>query len=474
MTKVIFLHNILYEPMGSMYLSAILKKNGHECDVFVQDYDKDIIKKIVDAKPDIVAFSCITGSHKWVCKMAKKIKEKYNCLVLMGGPHPTYFPEVINEEGIDIICRGEGEYAFLELANALREKKDIRHIQNFWVKKDGEVYKNDLRPLNQDLDDLPFPDRSMYYDKYKLLRNSPKKHFSITRGCPFNCTFCHNPSLKKLYQDKGSYVRRRSAEKVIEEILDVKSKYPLEMMYIMDDTFILDHRWVKEFLKLYKERVKLPFGCSMRAGMVTEELVKEMKSVGCERVDFSIETGNEYLRNKILKKGITNKQIVDTAKFLKKYKIKFKVYNILGLPEETLEDAFETIHFNQKIKTDYPWCSLLQPYPKTEMYDYLLKKGYIEKSFSPDDHASLFWVEPKNMKIKKEIINLQKFFFYAVKFPRLEPIIRQLIKLPPNKIFDVIFLIGFAYTYIGSEKLNIMDTLGFGIKNSISFLFKKD
>lgn len=473
MTKIIFLHNFLYEFVGPMSLSAILKKNGHECDVFIQGYDKDIIKSAIDAKPDVIAFSCTTGVHKWACKIAKKIKEKYDCIILMGGPHPTYFPDIIKEESIDIICRGEGEYAFLELANAIREKKPIRGIKNLWVKEKGRIYKNDLRPLNQNLDDLPYMDRSLYYN-YRFLRNSPRKTFFTTRGCPFNCTFCHNPALKKLYKGKGNYIRRRSAEKVIDEILKVKAKYPLKMVHMIDDHFALDYNWVKKFLKLYKEKVKLPFGCSIRPGSVTEEIVKIMHQAGCERVYFSIETGNERLRNEILKKGVTNKQIIYTAKLMKKYKIKFKVYNMLGLPGETLEDAFLTVKLNRLVKTDYPVCSVLHPYPKTEIYDYFLKEGYIEKSFSPDDHSMSFWIEPKKTKIKKEIMNLHKFFFYAVKFPWLDPVIKQLIKLPQNKIFDLLFLVGYAYIYIGSEKLNIMHTLWFGMKSSVDFFFKKD
>jgi len=474
MVKLIFLQQMIFENLGQMYLSAILKKNGHECDVFIQDYDKNIVKKAISAKPEVIAFSCITGSHKWVCNIANEIKKQYKCITIMGGPHPTYFPEVINEEGIDVICRGEGEYAILELANALRDKKDIKKIKNLWVKKDGAVYKNDLRPLNQSLDDMPFPDRELYYNKYRSLRNNPSKRFLTTRGCPFSCTYCYNHSSKELYKNKGTYIRRRSAEKVIEEILYAKSKYLLKRVQLIDDTFILNPEWVENFLDIYKEKVKLPLSCSIRAGLVSENLFKKLSSAGCDRISFSIETGNEYLRNSVLKKGITNKQIVDTAKLMKKYKIKFRVYNILGLPGETLGNAFETILLNREIKTDYPWCSILHPYPKTEMYDYLLKGGYLEKRFSSDDYASFFWVEPKNMKIKKEIVNLQKFFFYAVKFPWLDPAIKLLIKLPPNKVFEFIFCTGFAYTHIGSEKLNVLDTLWLGVKNSVRLFFKEN
>ncbi len=475
MTKVVFLHNLVYEHIGPMYIAGILKKHDHKCEVFIQGYDGDIIRKTLDAKPDIIAFSCTTGSHKWASKIAQKIKEKGSkALVVMGGPHPTYFPEVINDKNIDIICRGEGEYAFLELAENLEKRKDITKIKNLWVKKDGKIFKNELRPLNQDLDDLPFPDRDLYYRKYSFLRKNPRKSFLTTRGCPYACTFCHNHSLKKLYHSKGNFVRRRSPEKVIEEILEVKRKYPLKVVYLMDDTFILNHKWVKKFLKIYKQKIKLPFICLVRAGLITEDLIKDMSEAGCQRAFFSIETGNERLRNQVLKKGITNKQIIFTAKLMKKYKIKFKGYNILGIPEETLEDAFETVKLNQKIKTDYPVCTILQPYPKTEIYDYMLKKGYLKESFSPEGFEQSYFGMNEQMKISNEIINLNKLFFYAVKFPSLTPLIKRMIRMKPNFLFDLIFLTGFAYIHIFSEKQNIPRTIWFGIKSAINFFFQKD
>lgn len=474
MTKIIFLHNLVYEHIGSMYLVAILKKNGHICNTFIQGQDGDMVKKAIKENPDLIAFSCTTGSHKWACKIAKQIKVNSDIKVIMGGPHPTFFPEVINEPGIDIICRGEGEYAFLELANALREGKNITKIKNIWVKKDGKIYKNELRPLNQNLDNLPFPDRSLYYGKYSFLKTNPRKTFITTRGCPFGCSFCHNPSLKKLYHRKGKYVRRRSPEKVIKEILEVKATYPMKIVHFSDDHFVLDHKWVKKFLNLYREKVNLPFGCSVRPGSVDDEIVKKLSLAGCERTHFSIETGNERIRNQVLKKGITDEQIIYTARLMKKYKIKFKGYNMIGIPGETLEDAFSTIRFNRMIGTDYPVCTILQPYPKTEIFYRMQREDYMEDFSSPDDFTQSYFRLNQKVKVQREIINLHKFFFFAVKFPWLEPMIKRLIKLPPNIFFDFIFLTGFAYIHIGSEKLNILRTLGFGIKSAVNFFFQKD
>ena len=470
MTKIIFLQNILYEYLGTMYISASLKKVGHDCDILVKGYDKNIVKSAIESDADIIAFSCATGLHKWALKIAKEIKKKTDKLILFGGPHPTFFPEVINKPQVDIICRGEGEEAIVDLANSLDQKKEITKIKNLWVKKHGKVYKNEVRSLVGNLDKIEMPDRELYYSKYKFLRTNSRKPFFTTRGCPYDCTFCFNHSFMKLYQGKGKCVRRRSIKDVIEEIKQVKDKYPLKTVYFQDDTFILDHQWIKKFTKEYKKEINLPFICLIRANLVNEDIIKNLQKGGCEQVFFGIETGNDDLRNKVLKKGVTNKQIIQAAKLLKKYKIKFKTYNILGLPGETLENAFETVRINRQIKSDYPWCSLLQPYPGTEIYNQLIKTGDITKSFSPDDIKQSFFSNT-NVTYKREMINLQKLFFYAVKFPSLEPLIKKLIKLKPNKLFDLAFWIGYSYVYIKSENLNIFRTLIFGLRNIKSFFY---
>ena len=101
-----------------------------------------------------------------ILKQCRKIKKKFRIPVILGGVHPTICPEIIHEESIDVVCRGEGEYAFLELLNNMEKGKDITKIKNMWVKKGNQIYKNDMRSLIENLDELPFPDRDIYYKKY--------------------------------------------------------------------------------------------------------------------------------------------------------------------------------------------------------------------------------------------------------------------------------------------------------------------
>jgi radical SAM superfamily enzyme YgiQ (UPF0313 family) len=473
MSRILFIQDIGYEHIGTMYLAAVLKQHNHQCDLLIDSLEDDIIGKAKIYKPDLVGFSVITGGQQWSLDTAKRIKSALNCKIIFGGPHPTYFPEIIKYEQVDYICRGEGEYALLELTEAIERGRDTSGISNIWCKSGDEVIKNEVRDLIDDLDTLPFPDRSIYY-KYPDIRRMPQKRFMATRGCPYDCSFCSNHVLRLLYHKKGNYVRRRSVKNVISEIINVKNKYTLQTVYFDDDTFTLDYKWIFDFFREYRQNIKLPFICLLRANFVTEELVKEFKISGCRTVFFGVETGNEKIRNGLLKKNLSNQDIINAAGILHKYKIRFKTYNMLGLPDETVESALETLQLNAEIKTDYPWCSIFQPYPGTELGEYTIQRGYLSGGFSYNDiqpyYSKSMLVNKKDIK---QIINLQKFFITGVKFPFLIPLIKKLIKLPPNIIFDFIFILGHAYTYTGSEDISILNSFSEGIKSMKKLYFLK-
>ena len=265
-------------------------------------------------------------------------------------------------------------------------------------------------------------------------------------------------------------VRRRSVGHVINEIKEVRKKYPLKAVFFQDDTFILHKEWVKEFMNKYKKEIRIPFLCLIRADLVDEGMVRCLKEGGCVTVFFGIESGNEVIRNDVLKKRISNAQIIRAGQLLRKYRIKFKTYNVLGFPGETVETAFETVHLNQKVKSDYPWCALLQPYPRTEIYEQLKAQHMIPAQFSLDDIHTSFFLDTVVVK-DKELVNLQKLFFYAVKFPIMEPLIKKLIKLKPNKFFELAFLASYAYVYIRSESLGVFATIWFGLKHLKTFFY---
>lgn len=460
---LMFIQSSAFPHFGVMSISAVLKDKGHKTYLLLVSEEKDLIKEIKKLNPDIVAFPCVTGEHKYVLGLALECK-KAGFMTIIGGPHPTYYPEdVIDKEGVDIIAIGEAEYAVLELLDRLESKDDITNIKNLWVKQNGKIFRNEVRSLIEDLDKLSFPDRSIYY-RYSFLRKASVKQFLSGRGCPYQCSFCSNHLLQEIYKGKGHFVRLRSPESVVEEILKVKKEFCFKTVSFTDDVFIISSKFLDRFLPLYKSKINVPFFCNVRINLVTEDIIKKLKEYGCYGVSMGIESGNEFLRNEVLDKNVSDEQIINAGMIIKKHGLKLKVYNMLGLPGETFEEALETVLINSKIKPDFAPCSLLEPYPKYKITEYAIEKGYLNKNYGVDDVAESIYLPSKiDIKDMDKIINLQTFFFIAVKFPFLIPLIKILVKIKPNPIYRFFTKIFYGFFMSKVHRLTLGDMIRYAI-----------
>lgn len=472
MARMAFVQNIAFEYLGVMYISALLKSRGHVVEMFIVGADEGrTLAELAAFRPDLVGFSCTTGMHSWSLSFAAKVKEKIPARVIFGGAHPTYFPEIIDEPQVDIVCRSEGEQAVLELVEKIDRGLALDDTLNCWFKVEGAIVRNEQRPLLENLDELPFPDRDLYIGKYPYLQRG-QYSFLGGRGCPFACTFCFNHALLKLYRGKGKLFRCRSVDNLLAEIKEVAGRYKLKTVYMQDDTFIINKKWVAEFAHRYKNEVGLPFVCLIRADLADEEVIEQLAAAGCRNVFFGVETGSEELRNTLLKKKVTDAEIREVAQLLKKHGIKFRTYNMLGLPGESLADAFRTVELNAEIGTDYPWCSLFHPFPGTELAEYAQEHGFLEATVETAQ-PSFFKESIVKSPHKRELLNLQKLFFYGVKFPWIMPVLKRLIRLRPNIFFDLAFLAAYGWCYWRSENLSLIEMLSVGMRNVRGFFFAK-
>ncbi len=199
-----------------------------------------------------------------------------------------------------------------------------------------------------------------------------------------------------------------------------------------------------------------------------EEVIKILKDSGCHTLSFGIETGNERLRNELLNKRITNTHILEIGHLLKKYKLKFMTFNMIGLPNETIENALETIELNIKIGTEYPRCSILTPYPGTKIAGRFRDKMKINDIYSTYQQSEISFDVPQ----PKELINLHYFFQTAVIFPYLFRLIKKLITFPPNILFRLWWAIVYFFVFVRSETRGLIQTSLFALK-TIGFVFKK-
>lgn len=402
-------HTIYRVPLGILYLSAALKKAGHQ--VFICEPKREnVLEKVKRVKPDIIAYSLRTGFHRYYIDLNRRLKEEFSFFSIFGGPHATFFPEIIKEEGVDCVAQGECESAIVDLLDRLEKKQPYLETANFWFKINGKIYQNPLRKLEQDLDKISFPDRSLL-DNYKEIKFSRIHNFITSRGCPFNCSYCFNHRLKEIYTGQN-YIRRRNVDNVIAEINEVAARYNLGRVHFEDDTFNMDKDWLREFTAKYP---KIPFKCNLRANLVDEEVIQSLKEANCISVTFAIEAGNDRIRNDILSRNMSKDQIIKCASLLKKYGIKFITENILANPTSTLSDDIETMDLNIICRPDYPTVSLLQPYPGTKIFEIAVaNKQFVAADIN--NLESFFNSSPLEISQKIERNNLQKLFALIVTF----------------------------------------------------------
>ena len=441
-------HYLLHrEPMGIMTLSSILKKSGHAvrlCSPRIRNVEH--VLKIFPA--EVVAYSVTTGFHNFYRNFNEALKKRHKHLIsVFGGPHITFSPDFIEQSHfIDAICRGEGDYAFAEFLDKLATNGDYHLTPNFYVRRNGHIFKNAIRNLTDNLDMLPFPDREILYDAYPMVRRNGLKTFMTMRGCPYQCTYCFNPYYNEIYKNKGDILRRRSVNNVIQEILEVRAQYPLELLFFYDDTFILFPEWINEFCYKYRERINIPFACIVRLDLITEKIAADLKKAHCVTIVVAIESGNDDIRNKILKRGMSREHIITGAKILYSHNIRMLSENLLGIPGSTLENDLETYTLNKKCSISYMHSHILQPFPGTEIYEYSKKlnllRGDIQKIQAEDYDRGKSLL---NISYRKQRERLNKIIALAGALQLPVWLVKILVSLPLKPLYSVTYVLFKGY-----------------------------
>ena len=415
---------------GVMALSAILRQNNIETDL-VMVSEENPLSYIRKYKPDLVGFHVISGEHPWVISLCQAIRERFPKVeIVLGGPHATFCPEDLADHA-NFVVMGEADRSILELARY------------------GVIAP---QPLVEDLSSLPMPDRTIYY-KYSYLAKSTVKQFLTGRGCPYNCSFCLNHLARRLYSGQ-KWIRRRTPEDVIQELLYVKREYGFRTISFSDDTFGLDQEWLSRFLDMYKHEIKSPFMCNVRCDMISRELIATLKDANCYGIEMGVESGSERIRRDILHKGnITNQRVIEAGTIVKSYGMVLKTFNMIGIPTETINDCFDTVKLNSEMRPDHTSCTFLTPYPKYDIATHFHKQDL-------DSEGS--YLEPLP-HVSRQMVNLQTFFFIAVKFPRLIRVVRLLIKCPPNPVYRILSRLLYGLFMAKCHRLTMGDILRYGL-----------
>ncbi|MDD4894051.1 MAG: radical SAM protein [Candidatus Omnitrophica bacterium] len=399
--KVIFFYQ-RFENLGIEYLSACLKKYGHQTSLIFDpqlfinytlpnkalskalNFRENLLEETVRARPGLVCFSCASDQFGWALQLAEAVKKILNVPIVFGGPHPTAVPEnVIKHKCIDFVIVGEGEESLVELVNSLEDGKDVTNIRNLWCRVNDRPISNPLRPLISDLDSLPFPDKDLYYIDRKEFFNTFhgfNNTYAVmgSRGCPKTCSYCQNSYLKKLY--KGSkYLRYRSAPNIIRELAIAKQKYGVKTIVFWDDILTYNKEWLRELLERYKKEICLPFTCFSYPDRIDKETIALLEDAGCRVMNFGFQSISENIRKNVLLRYDSNDDIIKAITLISRSRILLFADLIVGLPTETVEDLLNTAEFFNKNKVNLINIYWLRYLPKTEITKYIENKEFLNE-----------------------------------------------------------------------------------------------
>jgi radical SAM superfamily enzyme YgiQ (UPF0313 family) len=462
------------EKFSVPILAAITQKE--DIPTMVVEYSPDenlALRTLRQFQPDVIGFSVSSIESQRYLEINRKLKQRLSYFSVFGGPHPTFFPEFIRESGVDAVCRGEADLVLPEFLKNFKTPAMYR-TENFLIKKNGRIIENPVADLVENLDLLPFPDRSTIYGKNPLLARFPMKAFFTGRGCPYNCSYCFNHIFNRMYRGKGRVIRLKSVRYLIDEIKDVRAKYPMDFIKFHDDIFGLDLAWLEEFADLYPDEIGLPFLSYSRANIITEKYCRLLKKAGCRSTSLAFEVGNEKLRNSVMNRNMTDRQIIAGCKLLNKFGIRTYSLNMLGLPSETVPMMLKTVRFNRRIGVDYADASIFQPYPGTDLTQYCINKGYLDKDAKVYESQFSDTVLKYNEVKKDKIFIIHKLFPLLVDHPETENLLPYLFRLRKNKIVRQLlnYFYRFYYGYfLHSRVYGFSIPLGLRVQMALPVIF---
>jgi len=369
-------------PLGLGYLATIAKNMG--CDVKLLDAEalglspKEIIEQTEANNPDVVGINLISPTLNLSKQIIQQLKVPK---IIAGGSHATINPKqtLIEIPKIDILAIGEAELTLEEL---IKNNFDPISVKGVYYRKNNKIIPNQERKANENLDSLPFIDRSFFVNDPYQENGDLKSVIMGSRGCPYTCSFCSAPLTS------GRKIRTRSIDNIVNEMELLKQKYGVNSVHFLDNDFIYNKERVLNLAdKLQKRNLGINWRALARVDVTAKsgkEFLEKIKQAGCYQLVFGIESGSQRILD-LVKKGTTPEQAEEAIRLCKEVGIKTKAYYMFGFPTETLQEMNKTLEHAKQLDTDTACFVLVKAYPGTEMYNSLVKK-YGDKQLRMYNH----------------------------------------------------------------------------------------
>lgn len=389
-------------PLDLMYMASVAEQAGLEAKIRDYSQDGDFEKDLKDFQPDYLVINIATPTLEHDLEAVKKAKELCPNIVTIakGAAFLTLGMAILEEHKyLDIGILGETEETLREILEC-REKSEILGI---YYHDDLLIKFTGKRPFIEDLDTIPFPARHLVDNSIyrRPDNNKVQATIKVSRGCPFHCFFCLATPVS------GAKVRRRSVENIIQEIKECVDKYNITNFLFWSDIFNLDRKWVFDLCQaIIDSGLKITWSANTRADTADLEMAKKMYESGCRLVSIGVESGSQYMLDKMGKK-ITLDDIRKTVKIFKKAKIRIYNYFVIGLPWEDEDTVEDTIRFAIELDSDFISFYTATPLPGSSFYNYAKEHNLFDKDTSFENAYFYPAVNTHNLT-KERIFELHK------------------------------------------------------------------
>lgn len=392
------------ENNGARIIAALLRNHGYPVtEIYFKNFVnnkiayptkkelKNLVNLLKKINPDIIGISVHASAYYEIAgRITSFLKRELNLPIIWGGMHTTVCPKE-SLKYADIVSIGEAELAMLDFMKRYSSEEDIITTPNFWFQTKKGIKKNEIRPLLENLDTLPFRDYvsedKYLIDGHRIKQGEPIKHYreffiSISRGCPFRpCSFCSDSQLEKVFKGKGRYYRLRSVDNVIEELRLAKKTFKrLKRIRFDDEVFNFSKGRMKEFARQYAQFIALPFEILLDPRAVDEENLRLLKEAGLETVNLgiqNIERINKFLYNR----NATNQQVLQAARTIHNLNLEVHYHLLFDDPISNTRDKSNLFQLLLKIPRPYAlYLFSLTYFPRNALTERLLKENLITEN----------------------------------------------------------------------------------------------
>jgi len=380
-----------FDPQLGVLL-ALLRRQGHEVSLAgVAQADLAPIKSaLARGLPQLIYASISAVCADTARRTLQYVHDKEFLPVVAGGSYATVDPPAcLSLPGVTAVAIGEPDASLVAYFERLKDPAVRQIVQGVWWRDESRLSRPEMPALVEDLDSLPFPERDLF-DYATWVRQTGELEVAVGRGCSQGCGYCLLPATARLYDGRGTWVRRRSPGNILEEIAALREKYAgATTVRVLDHAFALDRRWLAAFLSAYQSACDLPLRCHLRANAIDAELLPQLAEAGCRVADVEVVSASDFIRNEIFHMDVTQDQLVAAFDHLRAAGIRSRAVLYLGSPyesETSLDDAGRLL---RRLRPDFVDLRPYYPWPGTAARDTAADNGWLHSRGEEQYHGDL-------------------------------------------------------------------------------------